>query len=165
MMFYITVFTVFLIQILTTRPLNRGRLTSRLWRSVWAVELIFLGLILPALVLGSIEYARLAMAAGASVFLLRAGVRGYDYGPVTIIKKALPVLRSTVADLGSAIGEITTVLVGLFATVAMEFMKALPEAMADAVITSDKRNINSLGETDKKLGLHPWDFSKTDWDW
>ena len=139
MMFYVTVFTVFLIQILTTRSLNRGRLRSRLWRSIWAVELTFLGLMLPALVLGYTVFARWAMIAGVTVFLMRAAVRGYDYGPVKIIKKTLPVLRTGVAELGSVIGEITTVIMGLLAAVAVALIKALPEAIADEV-GSDKES-------------------------
>jgi len=171
MMFYITVSTVFLIQILTTRSLNRGRLTSRLWHSIWTVELTFLGLMLSALVLGYTAFARWAMTAGVSVFLLRAAVRGYDYGLVKLTKKALPVLRTGLTDLGSAIGEITTVIVSFFAAVSVAFIKALPEAMADEV-GSDEMNSDSVGmsnpfniNSNNPTGVNEWDYSKTDWEW
>lgn len=169
---FFVLFTVFLIQVLTTRSLNKGKLESRLWRRIWAVEVLFLGLILTGLAMGYIDFARWAMTAGVVVFLLRAGVRCFDYGIVKFAKKVLPGLRAGAAELVSGFWEIITVLVSLFAAVAVECIKALPEAMADAVITSDSESMeNSDGPaslTNFKyttgFGSHAFSLRDEGWD-
>lgn len=154
---FFAIFTIFLIQILTTRTLNDGILQSSLWCRIWIAELILIGFILPALLFGYKDLARWMVAATVSIFLLRASVRGYDYGVVKLFKNLIPALRAILKELASGIESITTIVVGLFATVSVAVLKALPEAMADAV-KSDSKSDNCW------VGLGRYNYRTQKWD-